>query len=183
MAASLLLSPASGEVASGDTLAVKVVLTSETEAIGGVTTKISHSSNLHFVGSDVADSVFSTTVTEAKDEGGVVTLVRTRTDTGFTGKDGLVATLTFKAEAAGPATLAVVKDGSEAIAYTGFQNILADTGTGSYTVGAATTATTSSDSSPNTPSTSTYTYGIAAGSVVLLIVLAWVLIRLLREKR
>lgn len=122
----LAVTPTSAKV--GDTITAHITLTTS-DAVSAAKVHLSYASGLHYVSTSFTDSAFSTVVSPATDDGSSVSFALTRTDTGYSGTNGLVAIVTFKVTATGSQSLSIDQAQSQLIAYSDSSNTLADVAT------------------------------------------------------
>lgn len=106
-AATLYLAPSSGQVTVGKTLSVNVNVASPDQAVNAMSGRVAFPRDqLTFTGSSKSGSVISLWVQEpAEQADGTVRFEGIVLNPGYTGSAGRVVTLTFKAKAAGSASL------------------------------------------------------------------------------
>lgn len=150
--ATLRISPTSGTVSVGGTLAVDVLLDTGGQGVSYVVGDISFSDNLEFVSANTANSVMPTPVNAPAANGQTVRFELTRThDEGYKGSGGLVVKLTFKPKSEGQASLTINQGNSQVLAFEDSSNILKSVGGGTYTVKAGSATAASSSGSKASP--------------------------------
>lgn len=152
-AATLSLSPVSGGFITGQTFSVRVAVSSPDQAMNAVSGVLSFPASLLEVTSvSKTGSVVNLWVQEPtfSNAGGTVSFEGVVLNPGYTGSNGTVITVTFRATANGVANLrftsgtVLANDGQGT-------NILTALGTGGYTIGGTTAGNTSSPATPGTP--------------------------------
>lgn len=143
--ATLTVNSATSQVQVGQNITTNVLLNTGGQAVSAVDILVKFSPNLEYVTSSSTDTVFSTEVTPAAASGNSVHFAKLRTDTGYTGTNGKIISLTFKALTSGNATVSINKDSSIVGAYSDSTNILSSVTNGSYTVGQASTTSDTTD--------------------------------------
>lgn len=152
-AATLSLSPVSGGFITGQTFSMRVAVSSADQAMNAVSGVLSFPASLLEVTSvSKTGSVVNLWVQEPtfSNAGGTVSFEGVVLNPGYTGSNGTVITITFRATANGVANLrftsgtVLANDGQGT-------NILTALGTGGYTIGGTTAGNTSSPATPGTP--------------------------------
>lgn len=128
------ISPSSGTRDVGASFPLDFKIDTGGQAVGGVSVDVTYSSNLEFVTADAAGSVFDQEVVAPTPQNNAFSFIRVRFDNGFTGPDGQLLKVTFKALAAGQGTVTITKSTSEAIATADFSNILKDVNNAVFTI-------------------------------------------------
>ncbi len=133
VAATLSASPTASSVITGENVGVAVKINTAGQAASYVTVSLGYSTNLEYLSADATGSVFSTEVI-APSSANPLSFERTRLDAGYTGDNGVVLTLLFRAKTAGTASITVNKSVSEVLAYEDSSDILASTQNASLTI-------------------------------------------------
>lgn len=153
----LRISPSSGTISVGGTLAVDVLLDSGGQGVSYVLGELTFSDSLEFVSASTADSVMPSVVVAPTANGQTIRFELTRTnDDGYKGNGGLVTKLRFKSKSEGKVDLIFNQANSQVLAFEDSSNILKSVGNGNYTV-ANTPSSTTTTATPSSKSTSTTT--------------------------
>ena len=134
-------SPSSNSLVVGTPFRINVLLNTGGQAVSAVKVNLTFSGSLTYNSTDTSSSIFSTSVSAPSQSGSTISLSMTRFDSGYTGNGGLIAAISFTATSAGSATFSIVKEQSEAIAYSDSSDILSSVAGGNYTVNAPVSAT------------------------------------------
>lgn len=113
----LLVTPATQTVLTGASVPVDIVVNSPNDAALVVGVRLNYSSNLQFVSADPSTTLFTLPITPATASGGVVNLIYTRVDSGYTGTGGEVVHLNFTALSAGPASITIDQTNSQVVTF------------------------------------------------------------------
>lgn len=122
----LLLTPSATSFGAGDTISLQVQLNEPTSLVSAVSVAIHYSTGLIYNSTSFTNSVFDSAAAAPAVSNNIVTFARVRTDTGFSGSNGLIATLNFTATTSGQQTFTIDKDSSQVVAYSDSSNILQD---------------------------------------------------------
>ncbi len=129
-------SQASYTGAVGTNTSIDLVVNSGSNGLSIVSVAISYPANLlRFIGADYGGSAFPTTVREAEDTAGTITLSRANLNNGgFSGSQGLIAHLNFTLIAQGSTLIQINQNASDVRDYIFAENVLASVTSAAVTV-------------------------------------------------
>lgn len=120
---SLAVTATPTEVSAGGNVTLSISLSSDV-AISAVSVVVAVPSGATVVSSDATGSIFPTELTSPTISGGNLTWERLRSDTGYTGSNGVVGSIVISLPTAGSYTFTPTQGTSKAIAYADSSNSL-----------------------------------------------------------
>jgi hypothetical protein len=162
--ATLHLTPGATTVLKDGTITVALTVDTGGQAVVGAKVSITYSDNLTYTGASYDNSIF--TAETDNGTGKPFVIGRLRFDSGYTGSNGHIATLSFKALSAGSATVTIEEDNSQVVTFSDGTDILSAVSNAQFAIVEPTTTTTTQESTTSTTSTTTTTVSSPTAAAV-----------------